>query len=158
MWCQTLPQQTIQAPLRELTMVCSIECLEWMEKCYTAQVKYTPPTVCDDLMAQIGEHVELLRHNRALAAHKKKYKEALKWIAIDDVDDEYDTYLINYDDGVGGWVSKADNDELLSSDELDADYSNIICSWVWHTMDVRANNGLIPINNYQCCSPQFKYA
>ena len=109
-------------------------------------VKYTPPTVCDDLMAQIGAQVDLARHNKALEAHKKKYTEILEFIAIDDVDDEYDNYL--------DVVNDVYADDLLmaggvrpSVDAVDAMYDDlgesIEYSWAWHCMKVRWQNGLL---------------
>ena len=113
-----------------------------MEKCYTAQ-EYTTPSLCFDLMEIIGQEMEIIRHNLAVAAHKQKYTQILNWITIDNPEEEYEYFLREVDANGGA----PDFDKLLTPDEVDVDYilcqEDFMLSWAGHCMEVRSDNGLL---------------
>ena len=117
-------------------------------------VKYTPPTVDhfdavgDDLMARIGAQVDLVRHNKALEAHKKKHNQTLEWIALDDVDDVYDEYMEDYN---ALWGTNEPSDDQPTEDYIGCAKED----WVTRTMEVRYSDELL--TDDWICSPQFLF-
>lgn len=52
-------------------MSCSMEVLEFMEKCYRAE-NYKPPVLSFDIMEMVGENVKYIREKVWLSEHKQE--------------------------------------------------------------------------------------